>query len=77
MHKMKPANKKMMSSVCQHESYVVDKDRESSPLRQRYDAEISISVPGLIDHNKHKSSFIMTGEKKDFESRHANMVFSN
>ena len=68
MHKMKPTAD-LMNSTCQHESWLKDKDDALSP-KSRYNAEFCISQPGLMDHNRTKSSVIYGEPRSDFESRH-------
>lgn len=71
MHKMKPT-KDMLSSMCQHEAYLTDRDANSPLKRSRYDAEVTISAPGLIDQDVHKSSLIYKDPKEDWQSRQMN-----
>jgi len=70
MHHMKKTSD-MVNSMCQHEAYLTDKHKES-PNRSRYDAELTISAPGLMDKGVGKSSLIYKESKEDFTSRHMN-----
>jgi len=68
-HKMKKPTKNMISSLCQHEAWVIDKDG-MSPNRSRYDAEITLSTHGSINlHNRVKSTLVYHSPKLDLQSR--------